>query len=90
VRDPSRDTLADKRADLKVHLLGPTDPPSLVRFNEAAHALCAAADERNARAAARSGVGTEELPGQREQQDAAEEIEQDPAAVPDEDTVTTA
>lgn len=90
VRDPSRDTLADKRADLKVHLLGPTDPPSLVRFNEAALALCADADARNARAAARSGAATEELPGQREQQDAAEEIEQDPAAVPDEDTVTTA
>jgi hypothetical protein len=93
VRDPSRDTLADKRAQLKVHLLGPADPPSLVRFNEAALALCAAADERNARAAARSGA--EVLPGQRETRDAAEEVEQDPSAnAPadgaEEDSVTTA
>lgn len=98
VRDPARDVLADKRAELKIHLLGPADPPSLTRFNEAALALCAAADERNARAAGRSGTDPEVLPGQRETQDAAEEIEQDPAgggetpspATAEDDAVTTA
>ncbi len=97
VRDPSGDALADKRADLKVHLLGPADPPSLARFNEAALALCDAADERNTRAATRSGTDPEALPGQRETRNAAEEIEQDPAAdtetpapAAEEDPVTTA
>jgi hypothetical protein len=98
VRDPSRDALADKRAELKVHLLGPADPPSLTRFNEAAQALCAAADERNARAAVRSGADPEALPGQRETRDAAEEVEQDPTGgdetpapvTTEDDPVTTA
>ncbi|GHG69042.1 hypothetical protein GCM10018779_42060 [Streptomyces griseocarneus] len=54
VRDPALDTLAEARAELKVQLLGPSDPPSLVRFNAAAQALCAKADERRVRMEARS------------------------------------
>ncbi|WP_245996727.1 hypothetical protein [Streptomyces armeniacus] len=79
VRDPAKDTLSAARAELKVHLLGPSDPPSLARFNRAALDLCAAADSRNTRAAARTAA---EIPGQREKADAAEEIELDPAARP--------
>ncbi|MGP4000415.1 hypothetical protein [Streptomyces sp. 8N706] len=69
VRNPEKDTLAAARAELKEHLLGPSDPPSLVRFNEAALALCAKADERRARMAARLAS---EIPAQRED---AEETE---------------
>ncbi|MFI1968132.1 hypothetical protein BLA24_20955 [Streptomyces cinnamoneus] len=54
VRDPSLDGLAPARAELKVQLLGPADPPSLVRFNAAALALAAKADERRARMEARA------------------------------------
>jgi hypothetical protein len=62
VRAPAEDGLAQARRELKAHLLGPSDPPSMVRFNRAATQLCAAAEARNARAAARSGS---ELPEQR-------------------------
>ena len=41
------------RAELKLHLLGPSDPPSLERFNEAARSLCARADGHRARMAQR-------------------------------------
>ncbi|MFI9238517.1 hypothetical protein [Streptomyces sp. NPDC053079] len=54
VRDPALDTLAGARAELKERLLGPSDPPSLVRFNRAALALAAKADERRERMEARS------------------------------------
>ncbi|GHF35550.1 hypothetical protein GCM10010218_16070 [Streptomyces mashuensis] len=54
VRDPRQDALAEARAELKVQLLGPADPPSLVRFNAAALALAAKADERRARMEARA------------------------------------
>jgi hypothetical protein len=54
VRHPEKDTYAEARTELKLHLLGPSDPPSVVRFNEAAHALCAAADEHRAGMAARA------------------------------------
>ncbi|MEU2558610.1 hypothetical protein ABZ626_04600 [Streptomyces longispororuber] len=64
VRDPERDEYAEERGALKEHLLGPSDPPSLVRFNEAALALAAKADERRARAAARVAA---EIPAQREE-----------------------
>ncbi|WP_282798341.1 hypothetical protein [Streptomyces sp. CC224B] len=64
VRDPERDEYAEERGALKEHLLGPSDPPSLVRFNEAALALAAKADERRARAAARVSA---EIPAQREE-----------------------
>ncbi|MBZ4318166.1 hypothetical protein [Streptomyces huiliensis] len=64
VRDPRLDRLAEARAQLKVQLLGPSDPPSLVRFNQAALDLAHEADERAARVAARAAAS--EIPGQRE------------------------
>ncbi|MCF3177011.1 hypothetical protein IPZ61_27295 [Streptomyces sioyaensis] len=65
VRNPEQDTLAAERAELKEHLLGPSDPPSSVRFNQAALALAAKADERRIRMESRlSGI-----PGQRSQDD---------------------
>ncbi|MBZ4019441.1 hypothetical protein [Streptomyces purpurogeneiscleroticus] len=86
VRNPERDTLVQARKELKEHLLGPSDPPSLARFNAAALALHAAAEERQARVEARlAGV-----PGQRDEgteaheaQEAAEEMELDPSESPD-------
>ncbi|MEU1822363.1 hypothetical protein ABZ502_07910 [Streptomyces abikoensis] len=54
VRDPALDHLAAARAELKVRLLGPADPPSLTRFNAAALALAAKSDERRARMEARA------------------------------------
>ncbi|MFF3452244.1 hypothetical protein ACFYXJ_34480 [Streptomyces sp. NPDC002667] len=48
VRQPEKDPYATARAELKLHLLGPSDPPSVVRFNDASRALCAVADERRA------------------------------------------
>ncbi|WP_244502465.1 hypothetical protein [Streptomyces oceani] len=79
VRAPERDALADERARLKVELLGPSDPPSLVRFNQATLDLCAAAEARNTRAAARiEHEGT----GGHEAEQAAEENELDPADRP--------
>jgi hypothetical protein len=62
VRHPEKDTYVAARAELKLHLLGPSDPPSAVRFNDAARALCAVADKH------RSGMtvrATAEIPGQR-------------------------
>lgn len=73
VRDPEHDTLVRARAELKEHLLGPSDPPSLERFNAAAVALCAKADARAARMDAR---GESDIPSQR--RDAAEEMELEP------------
>lgn len=49
VRDPGGDGLAAARAELKAHLLGPAEPPSIVRFDRAVLALCAEADARRAR-----------------------------------------
>ncbi|WP_405916361.1 hypothetical protein [Streptomyces sp. NBC_00728] len=54
VRHPEKDTYAEARSELKLHLLGPSDPPSAVRFNEAARALCAAADKHRAGMALRA------------------------------------
>ncbi|WP_369215415.1 hypothetical protein [Streptomyces flavofungini] len=86
VRDPELDNRAEARAELKEHLLGPSDPPSLVRFNAAALALCAQADARRARMASRIDA---DIPGQRVAEEAAEETEQDPAESPGaEDSVT--
>ncbi|MFF9481045.1 hypothetical protein [Streptomyces sp. NPDC014733] len=67
VRNPELDTLAAERAALKEHLLGPSDPPSSVRFNQAALALGAAADARRARMERRLAG----IPGQRAQDDEA-------------------
>ncbi|GAA3175268.1 MULTISPECIES: hypothetical protein [Streptomyces] len=67
VRDPELDTLAAERAALKEHLLGPSDPPSSVRFNQAALDLCAEADARRDRMERRLAG----IPGQRAQDDEA-------------------
>ena len=58
----SATTLAAARAELKEHLLGPSDPPSLARFDAAIADLCAKADERRVRMTARLGA---EIPAQR-------------------------
>ncbi|MEU3710651.1 membrane protein [Streptomyces catenulae] len=63
VRNPGLDTLAAERAALKEHLLGPSDPPSSVRFNQAALDLAAEADARRARMERRLAG----IPGQRAQ-----------------------
>lgn len=83
VRQPEKDTLAGARTALKEHLLGPSDPPSMVRFNRAALALAAEAEERQARVAARTAA---ELPSQREATDAAEEMEMEPGNPGSEET----
>ncbi|MGW1954735.1 hypothetical protein ACWCPI_18615 [Streptomyces sp. NPDC001920] len=49
VRHPEKDELVEARAELKRHLLGPDEPTSQVRFNEAVQALCAAAQEHRTR-----------------------------------------
>ncbi|MEU6274933.1 hypothetical protein ABZ871_21340 [Streptomyces populi] len=54
VRHPEKDPYAEARAELKLHLLGPSDPPSAVRFNDAALALGATADARLAAMAVRA------------------------------------
>ncbi|MFH8368953.1 hypothetical protein [Streptomyces sp. NPDC018031] len=83
VRQPEKDTLAGARAALKEHLLGPSDPPSMVRFNQAALTLAAEAEERQARMASRMAA---ELPSQREAIDAAEEMELEPGSPGSEET----
>ncbi|MFI0818060.1 hypothetical protein ACH4TX_17035 [Streptomyces sp. NPDC021098] len=85
VRAPEKDTLVAARAELKVHLLGPSDPPSLVRFDEAAQRLCRKADERRARMATRLA---DEIPSQREARDAAEEAELEAGPSEPEETAT--
>nr|WP_234320219.1 CDP-glycerol glycerophosphotransferase family protein [Streptomyces sp. SBT349] len=63
VTDPGHDVRAEERGRLKEYLLGPADPPSLVRFREATRALCAEADARRARQARlASGESGVELP----------------------------
>ncbi|WP_274560724.1 hypothetical protein [Streptomyces spiramyceticus] len=62
VRAPEKDPYKQARAELKEHLLGPSDPPSLVRFNAAALALCAKADDRRDHMTRRLLPG---IPGQR-------------------------
>ncbi|MGW0787316.1 hypothetical protein ACWD04_03460 [Streptomyces sp. NPDC002911] len=48
VADPSADTLAEARHELKTYLLGPDEPTSMEQFNAAVHALAAKAEARNA------------------------------------------
>jgi hypothetical protein len=62
VRHPERDQLADARAELKRHLLGPDEPASQARFDSAVRALCAAAREHRLRMAERLAA---ELPAPR-------------------------
>ncbi|MDQ0990887.1 hypothetical protein [Streptomyces sp. V3I7] len=78
VRNPEKDTFAAARAELKVHLLGPSDPPSLARFDAAVHALCGKADERRARMEARQV--TPAIPAPRA---GAEEAVPEPSEDPD-------
>ncbi|MEB8344358.1 hypothetical protein [Streptomyces endophyticus] len=89
VRGEAEDTHAEARVALKEHLLGPSDPPSIDRFNVAVRALCAKADERRARMAAR---GEDEIPPTREDsvEEQAAEAEAAEAATESEpeDTVT--
>nr|WP_231626329.1 hypothetical protein [Streptomyces apocyni] len=61
VRDPELDRFAEARAKLKERLLGPSDPPSIDRFNAAVRALCEQADARRVRMATRPA---ETPPGQ--------------------------
>ncbi|MFD4775949.1 hypothetical protein ACFWNU_19210, partial [Streptomyces sp. NPDC058427] len=49
VRRPAEDGPAEARAALKLRLLGPSDPPSQVRFAEAALSLCEVSDEHRVR-----------------------------------------
>ncbi|MFE5815508.1 hypothetical protein ACFQ6S_19145 [Streptomyces sp. NPDC056479] len=66
VRHPEKDELAKARAELKRHLLGPDEPTSQVRFNDAVRALCSAAREHRARMAERLAAETAtEIPDQR-------------------------
>ncbi|CAM5745838.1 hypothetical protein STAFG_0528 [Streptomyces afghaniensis 772] len=69
VRHPEKDVLAEARAELKLRLLGPADPPSQERFNAAVQALCAQARDHRARVAERLAAEqpAAELPGQRTQ-----------------------
>lgn len=63
VRGEEHDAYGTARLELKEQLLGPSDPPSIDRFNGAVRALCERADERRARMAAR---GETDIPSQRE------------------------
>ncbi|MDX3580616.1 hypothetical protein OG920_15320 [Streptomyces europaeiscabiei] len=63
VRNPEKDLFTKARADLKEQLLGPSDPPSLVRFDSAVKALCAKADDRRVRMESRL---VDDLPSPRE------------------------
>ncbi|UNZ19356.1 hypothetical protein [Streptomyces sp. 891-h] len=86
VRHPEKDTLVRARKELKTHLLGPSEPPSLARFNAAALELADEAEARNERVARR----TTEIPGQREAEEAAEEAEMEaPGSADPEDAVPT-
>ncbi|MEU6841296.1 hypothetical protein ABZ930_05390 [Streptomyces sp. NPDC046716] len=92
VRGEAEDKYAEARLELKEHLLGPSDPPSIVRFNGAVRALCERADERRVRMAAR---GESEIPIQREdsiEEQVAEVVEAEAADAQDstesEDSVT--
>jgi hypothetical protein len=73
VRHPEKDVLAEARAELKLRLLGPADPPSQERFNAAVQALCAEARDHRARVAERLAAErpAAELPGQRTEEPAS-------------------
>ncbi|MGW3356517.1 hypothetical protein ACWDFL_14005 [Streptomyces bungoensis] len=71
VRRPEKDTYAEARAELKLHLLGPSDPPSVVRFNDAARALSTAAE------AHREGMAVRALAVIPKQRETGSELEND-------------
>ncbi|WP_165951167.1 hypothetical protein [Streptomyces aquilus] len=66
VRHPEKDGLAEARAELKRHLLGPDEPSSQERFNAAVQALCSAAREHRVRMAERLAA---EIPAPRPAED---------------------
>lgn len=72
VRNPEKDQFTKARAELKEQLLGPSDPPSVVRFDSAVKALCAKADERRVRMESRLA---NEIPSPREAGDEVSEGE---------------
>ncbi|WP_338898322.1 hypothetical protein WBG99_24225 [Streptomyces sp. TG1A-60] len=72
VRNPEKDRYTKARAELKEQLLGPSDPPSLVRFDAAVKALCARADDRRVRMESRLA---HEIPAPREARDEVPERE---------------
>ncbi|MFJ6566174.1 hypothetical protein ACIQNU_02035 [Streptomyces sp. NPDC091292] len=82
VRAPEKDPYATTRAELKEHLLGPSDQPSLDRFNGAVRALCASADERQVRMSSRLAA---EIPGQRS---ATDDLDADQPTADESDAIT--
>lgn len=57
VRHPEKDDLAEARAELRLHLLGPTEPSSQERFAEAVRVLGAKAAAHRARTTGRTATG---------------------------------
>ncbi len=83
VRSADLDELAGARADLKRELLGPSDPPSAVRFAEAARALCRTADAHRARMARRTAATLPGQAGARDYADVQEPVDvQESADIP--------
>nr|WP_206439725.1 hypothetical protein [Streptomyces scabichelini] len=82
VRHPEKDRFTAARAELKEHLLGPSDPPSLARFNTAIASLCDKADERRVRMESRLASGVPS-PRSTAATEAAEESAQDPTEAED-------
>ncbi|MFI9829438.1 hypothetical protein ACIHIX_17300 [Streptomyces sp. NPDC051913] len=76
VRHPEKDELAEARAELKRHLLGPDEPSSQVRFNDAVRTLCAAARDHRVRMAERLAS---EIPPPRQAEDPADVTPPQPA-----------
>ncbi|MER6280304.1 CDP-glycerol glycerophosphotransferase family protein [Streptomyces sp. NPDC059688] len=84
VRNPENDPYAAARTELKEHLLGPSDPPSVVRFNDASRALCAKAEEHRAGMAVRALMAIPsqrdaESPGQRDAETPGQRDAESPA-----------
>ncbi|QYX80070.1 hypothetical protein [Streptomyces akebiae] len=71
VRNPEKDRFTQARAELKEQLLGPSDPPSLVRFDLAVKALCAKADDRRTRMDSRLA---DEVPSPRKPEESSDEL----------------
>ncbi|WP_255951702.1 CDP-glycerol glycerophosphotransferase family protein [Streptomyces odontomachi] len=85
VRDPRLDEWAAARAELKEELLGPAEPPSVVRFADAARALARAAADHQERMARRMAAAVPGQAGARDRaaiQEAADIPGQQGAAVP--------
>ncbi|GAB2627328.1 hypothetical protein GCM10027168_68830 [Streptomyces capparidis] len=83
VRDPAEDRFAAARAALKTYLLGPSEPSSLERFDDAALALAARADQRRLRIQARLAAGSE-IPLQRAEEPSESADLAEPGELPSE------